>query len=83
MLSFTSNLGTNSDAFVLFVTENYEYKDKKGILSNELVKKIDLFLKSLKVKNRKEEINSFDISDKKKCFVINSLDKISFSSLYS
>jgi len=70
MLSFASNLSPNSNAFVLFVTENCEYKDKKGILSKELVKKIDLFLKSLKVKDKKEEINSFDISDKKKCFVI-------------
>ena len=29
-----------------------------------------MFLKSLKSKSKKEEINSFDISDKKKCLVI-------------
>ena len=70
MLSFTSNLSSKSDALTLFVTESYEYKDKKRILSKELTKRIDLFLKSLKSKSKKEEINSFDISDKKKCFVI-------------
>ena len=39
-------------------------------MSNELVKKIDSFLKLLKIKNKKEEISSLDISEKKKCFVI-------------
>ena len=70
MLSFASDLSPNSNALVLFVTENYEYKDKNKVLSKELIKKIDLFLKSLKEKNNKEEISSFDISDKKKCFII-------------
>ena len=70
MLSFASSLSDNSDAFVIFVTEKHDYKDKNNILSNELVKKIDSFLKLLKIKNKKEEINSLDISEKKKCFVI-------------
>ena len=70
MLSFASSLSPNSEAFVLFVTEKYAYKDKNNIFSKELVKKIDSFLKSLKTKNKKEAINSIDISDKKKCFVI-------------
>ena len=70
MLSFASSLSDNSDAFVVFVTDKYDYKDKNKILSNELVRKIDSFLKSLKTKKMKEEINSFDISEKKKCFVI-------------
>ena len=70
MLSFSSDLSTNSSAFVLFVTENYEYKDENEILPKELIKKINLFLKSLKTKSKKEEISSFDISDKKKCFII-------------
>jgi len=39
-------------------------------IDEDLVKKIDSFLKSLKAKNKKEAINSIDISDKKKCFVI-------------
>ena len=70
MLSFTPRLSPNSDAFALFVNEKYEYKDSKGVLPQEIKKKIDLFLKSLKSKNRNEEINSLDISDKKKCFII-------------
>ena len=70
MLSFTPRLSPNSDAFALFVNEKYEYKDSKGVLPQKIKKKIDLFLKSLKSKNRNEEINSLDISDKKKCFII-------------
>ena len=70
MLSFASSLSPDSDAFVLFVTEKYDYKDRNDIFSKELVKKIDSFIKSLKAKNKKEEINSIDISDKKKCFII-------------
>ena len=34
MLSFASNLSPNSNAFVLFVTENCEYKDRE-VLDNE------------------------------------------------
>ncbi len=70
MLSFTGSLSQNSNAFALFVTENYEYNDAKGILSIDISKKIDLFLKSLKTKKQEEEISSLDISDKKKCFII-------------
>ena len=70
MLSFTASLSPNSTAFALFVNEKYDYKDIKGILSKDISKKIDLFLKSLKAKNQKDEISSLDISDKKKCFII-------------
>jgi len=70
MLSFTTSLSQNSTGFALFVSEKYDYKDVKGILSSDIKKKIDLFLKSLKAENRKDEICSLDISDKKKCFII-------------
>ena len=70
MLSFASTLGRNSEALVMFVTEKYDYKDKNRILSKDLVQKIDLFIKTLKLKNKDEEINSIDISDQKKCFII-------------
>ena len=53
MLSFTPVLSQNSTAFALFVNEQYEYKDTKGILSKDITKKIDLFLKSLKEKKQK------------------------------
>ena len=65
MLSFASTLSRNSEAFVIFVTEKYDYKDKNRILSKDLVQKIDLFIKTLKLKNKDEEINSIDISDQK------------------
>lgn len=75
MLSFIASLSPNSTAFVLFVNEKYDYKDVKGILSKDISKKIDLFLKALKAKNQKDEINSLDISDKKKCFIIKAKNK--------
>ena len=52
MLSFTASLSPNSTAFALFVNEKYDYKDVKSILSKDISKKIDLFLKSLKAKNQ-------------------------------
>ena len=70
MLSFASSLSHNSDAFAIFVSEDFDYKDKKNILSNEVAKKINSFLKSIKAKKKKEEIYSLDISEKEKCFII-------------
>ena len=70
MLSFASSLDPGSDAITIFVTEKYEYKDKKNILSNDSVKKINSFLSVLKKKKDKEDINFFDISDRQKCFII-------------
>ena len=70
MLSFTSSLNPKSDAFAIFVTEKYAYKDKNNILSNRAIQKINSYLKVLKVKNKEEEIGSFDIFDQQKCFII-------------
>ena len=70
MLSFASSLSPDSDAFVLFVTEKYVYKDKRDVLSSDTVQKINSFLSVLKTKNKDEEISSFDISEKQKCFII-------------
>ena len=70
MLSFNTSLSPNSNAFALFVSEKYEYKDPRSTLSKDTSKKVNLFLRSLKEKNPKDEISSFDISDKKKCFII-------------
>ena len=70
MLSFTSSLGRNNGAFAIFVSEDLKYIDKKGVLSSDQVEKINAFLKVLKSKNNKHDITSFDVSDKKKCFVI-------------
>ena len=70
MLSFASGLSPDSDAFAIFVTEKYELKDESDLLSKDVVQKVNLLLKSLKLKNQGEEINSFDISSQKKCFII-------------
>jgi len=70
MLSFASSLRPESEAFALFVTENYDYKDKRSILSKNAIEKIDSYLKKLKGKKNENFINSFDITDKKKCFII-------------
>ena len=72
MLSFTSSLSPEIEAFVIFVTEKYEYKDKRNILPKQSVQKINSFLASLKSKQKEkeEDLFSFDISDKQKCFVV-------------
>ena len=70
MASFTSSLSPDSDALAIFVNEKYAYADKKGVLSKSLVQKINSFIAVLKVKKKNEEIFSFDISDKQKCFIV-------------
>ena len=52
MLSFTSSLSPNSEAFAIFVTEKYNYKDKGGILPKSTVQKINSFLSVLKIKKK-------------------------------
>ena len=54
MLSFIPSSSPNSNAFALFVSETYEYKDLKGVLTDDIKKKVDLFLKALKARNEKE-----------------------------
>ena len=70
MLSFTSSLSPDSAAFAIFVTEKYGYKDKKDILSNNTVQKINSFLDVLKKEKKDDELSSFDVSNRQKCFVI-------------
>ena len=70
MLSFTSSLSRDSEAFAIFVTEKYDFKDKNGILSKDIVHKINSFLETFRKKNKEEEISSLDISNNKKCFII-------------
>ena len=52
MLSFARGLSPNNEAFAIFVSENYEYKDKGNILSRDINQKINLFLKTLKQKKK-------------------------------
>ena len=70
MLSFSSSLSSTSEALVIFVDEKYNFKDKNSILSKELTQKINTFIKTLKTKNKEDEIHSFDLAHNKACFVI-------------
>ena len=70
MLNFASSLSSDSEGLAIFVNEKYGYKDKNNVFSEEETKKINLFLTSLKSKNDQEDIISFDISNKKVCFII-------------
>ena len=70
MLSFTSSLGSDSEAFAIFVNEKFHFEDRKNVLSKEVSKKINSYLGTLKDKKSEEEISSLDISDKQKCFII-------------
>jgi len=70
MLSFTSSLSPDSEAFAIFVNEQFHFKDKKSILPKEVSKKINSYVGTLKDKKSEEEISSLDISSKQKCFII-------------
>ncbi len=70
MLSFTSRLSSDCNAFAIFVTEKYSYKDPKNILPNNIVQKINSYLGVLEAKKKEEEISFFDISNQQKCFII-------------
>ena len=70
MLSFTSSLGSDSEAFAIFVNEKFHFEDRKNVLSKEATNKINSYLGTLKDKKNEEKINSLDISGKQKCFII-------------
>tara|TARA_B100000029_G_scaffold442780_1_gene461413 strand:- start:4377 stop:5855 length:1479 start_codon:yes stop_codon:yes gene_type:complete len=71
MLSFISSLSPSSEAFAIFITENHDYNNRNSVVPKAVAQKIDSFLRVLKNKKNNEQINSFDISDKQKCFIIN------------
>ena len=64
MLSFTGSLGSDSEAFAIFVDDKFHFEDRKNVLSKDVRKKVNLYLDNLKGKKSEEEINSLDISDK-------------------
>ena len=70
MLSFASSLGSDSEAFAIFVNEKFDFKDRKNLLSKETSKKINSYLSALKYKKSEEEISSLDISAKKNFLII-------------
>ena len=70
MLSFTGNLSQDSEAIVIFVNDKYHYVDKKRVLNSAMTQKINSYLKGVKIKKEQEIISSFDLNEKKTCFVI-------------
>ncbi len=66
MLSFTSRLSNISDALVVFITDKYEYVSKNESFSKDVFLQINSFIKTLEAKKNTEEINSIDITEKKK-----------------
>jgi len=70
MASFISSLSPDSDAFAIFVNEKYVYRDKRRVLPKNISQKIDSFIRVLKDKKKEDEIISFDISNKQKCFIV-------------
>jgi len=70
MVSFTSSLSSDNEAFAIFVNDKFHFQDRKNLLPNEASKKINSYLGLLKEKKSEEEISSLDISSKQKCFII-------------
>jgi len=70
MLSFKANLSQDTECLVIFVNEKYNFIDKKGVLNKVMAQKINSYLKGVKTKKEQEGIWSFDLNEKKICFVI-------------
>ena len=52
MLSFTSSLSQDSEAFAIFVTEKYVCKDKNSVLPKNTFHKVNSFLDVLRAKKK-------------------------------
>ena len=70
MLSFKADLSQDTEGLVIFVNEKYNFIDKKGVLNKLMAQKINSYLKDVKTKKEQEGIWSFDLNEKKICFVI-------------
>ena len=70
MLNFTGSLSLSGDALVIFISEKYEFIGKNNLLSKDIMPKVHSFIKSLKNKKQDDTINSMDITESKKCFVV-------------
>ena len=55
MLSFTSSLSSDNEAFAIFVNDKFHFQDRKNLLSKEVSKKINSYLGSLKEKKVKKK----------------------------
>ena len=70
MVGFSRKFNVSYDALVMFVDEKFNYRDRHHCLSSSIKLKIDAFVKVIKAQKEENEIYSFDISEKTKCFII-------------
>ena len=70
MVGFSRKFNVSYDALVMFVDEKFNYRDRHHCLSSSIILKIDAFVKVIKAHKEENEIYSFDISEKTKCFII-------------
>ena len=64
------------ETLTFFLNENLNFKVESKIFSNQTLNKIQVYLKNLKFKKKKEKIISFDISEKNKALFIITKEKL-------
>ena len=58
------------ETLAFFLNENFDFRAESGIFSAQILNKIQVYLKNLKLKKIKEKIIGFDISEKNKVLFI-------------
>jgi len=64
------------ETLTFFLNENLDFKVESKIFSAQTLNKIQVYLKNLKFKKKKEKIISFDISEKNKVLFIIAKEKL-------
>ena len=64
------------ETLTFFLNENLDFKVESKIFSAQTLGKIQVYLKNLKFKKKKEKIISFDISEKNKVLFIIAKEKL-------
>jgi len=64
------------ETLTFFLNENLNFKVESKIFSNQTLNKIQVYLKNLKFKKKKEKIISFDVSEKNKALFIITKEKL-------
>ena len=64
------------ETLTFFLNENLNFKVESKIFSNQTLNKIQVYLKNLKFKKKKEKIISFDVSEKNKALFIIAKEKL-------
>ena len=64
------------ETLIFFLNENFDFRVESRIFSAQISNKIQVYLKNLKSKKKKEKIISFDISEKNKVLFIVAKEKL-------